>query len=77
MTLDHETLLRCIQECLDCAASCTACADDCLAENDLLDLVRCIRLDLDYEDICDATGHIVTRQTTPDLRLIRATVKAC
>ena len=46
-TLDRDLLLRCIQECLDCIASCTACADSCLSEDDLADLVRCIRLDLD------------------------------
>ena len=76
-TLDRDLVLRCIQECLDCLASCTACADDCLSEDDRADLVRCIRLDLDCADVCDATGRILTRQTTPDLRLIRASVEAC
>jgi hypothetical protein len=41
------------------------------------ELVRCIRLCLDCAEVCDATGRIVTRQTEPDLRLIRATVEAC
>ena len=74
---DQNTVLRCIHECLDCTASCTACADACLSENDLRDLVRCIRLNLDCADACDATGRILTRQTTPDLRLLRATIEAC
>ena len=75
--IDHQALLRCIAECLDCSASCTACADACLSEADLPELVRCIRLDLDCADVCDATSHIVTRQTEPDLRVLKAAVEAC
>jgi hypothetical protein len=40
--LNRDTLLRCIDECLDCAASCTSCADACLGEEDVQELVRCI-----------------------------------
>ena len=76
-SLDRDALLRCIAECLDCAASCTACADADLAEDDVKEMVRCIRLCLDCADTCDAAGRIVTRQTAPDLRLIRAMVEAC
>src|ERR1700751_1340690 len=75
--LDRDALLRCIAECLDCAASCTACADADLAEDDVADMVRCIRLCLDCADACQATGRIVSRQTAPYLRLIRAMVEAC
>ena len=76
-TLDREVALRCITECLDCIAGCTACADDCLAEPDLSDMVRCVRLDLDCADICNATVRVITRQTMPDLRVIRSAVEAC
>ena len=41
------------------------------------EMVRCIRLCLDCADVCEATGRIVTRQTQPDLRLIRAIVEPC
>jgi hypothetical protein len=77
MGLDRNALQRCIDECLDCAASCSSCADADLAEDDLREMVRCIRLCLDCADACDATGRILTRQTAPDLRLIRAIVEAC
>ena len=76
-SLDRDALLRCIAECLDCVASCTSCADADLAEDDVRDMARCIRLCLDCADACDATARIATRQTTPDLRLIRAMVEAC
>lgn len=75
--LDRDALLRCVEECVDCAASCTGCADASLAEGDLPELVRSIRLCLDCADACDATGRVVTRQTTPDLRLIAAMIEAC
>jgi Domain of Unknown Function (DUF326) len=76
-SLDRETLLRCITECFDCAVTCTSCADASLAESDVQDLRRCIRLDLDCADICEATGRIVTRQTEVDLRVVGATLEAC
>ena len=76
-SLDRDALLRCIGECLDCVASCTSCADADLAEDDVRDMARCIRLCFDCADACDATARIATRQTAPDLRLIRAMVEAC
>jgi hypothetical protein len=75
--VDRDTLLRCIEECLDCAASCTACADASLSEPDVGEMLGVIRLCLDCADECDATRRIVTRQTRPDLRLMRTMLGAC
>jgi hypothetical protein len=75
--LDRDTLVRCVEECLDCAASCTACADASLSEPDVREMVRVIRLCLDCADECDATRRIVTRQTAPDLHLMRTMIQAC
>ena len=66
-SLDRDALLRCIDECFDCAATCTSCADACLGEQDVQVLVRCIRLNHDCADACDAAGRILTRQTAPDV----------
>jgi hypothetical protein len=76
-SLDRDALLRCIEECFDCAATCTSCADACLGEPDVQELVRCVRTCLDCADACDATGRIVTRQTEPDIGVLRAEVQAC
>jgi hypothetical protein len=76
-SVDRGTLLRCIEECLDCGASCTACADASLSEEDVQSMVRVVRLCSDCADECDATGRIVTRQTAPDLRLMRTMLQAC
>src|SRR5256885_9722046 len=75
--VDRNLLLRCIEECLDCAASCTSCADACLGEHDVQELVAAVRLALDCADTCDATRRVVTRQSAPDVRLMRAVVEAC
>jgi Domain of Unknown Function (DUF326) len=75
--LDRDVLERCISECAECAAVCTSCADASLAEPDVQELVRCIRFCLDCSDVCGATGRVVTRQTEPDLGVLRAVVEAC
>ena len=77
MTNDREALARCIEACLGWSATCTSCADACLSEDDVRELVRCIRLDLDCADVCDVTARVLTRQTPGDATLLRATVEAC
>jgi hypothetical protein len=73
----NEALARCIEECFACAITCTSCADACLAEEDVQDLVHCIRLDLDCADVCEATGRILTRQTSSEPRLTLNMLETC
>ena len=73
----NEALARSIGECFACAITCTSCADACLAEEDVKELVRCIRLNLDCADVCDATGRTLTRQTSSEPRLARSMLEAC
>jgi hypothetical protein len=61
----------------DCAQTCTACADACLAEAQVADLIRCIRLNLDCADICNATASSLSRQTAYDPAVTRALLEAC
>jgi hypothetical protein len=78
--LDPASIARAIDACLDCAQACTACADACLAEEDVGDLVACIRLDLVCAGACAATaralsiraGHTETLEA-----LLRACSTAC
>lgn len=74
---DQSALLACVEACFDCAQACIACADACLGEGEVVNLVRCIRLDQDCADICDATGRILSRQTSRDASLTRALLEAC
>jgi hypothetical protein len=73
----NEALVRCIDECFACAQTCTSCADACLAEEQVQELLRCIRLNLDCADVCDATGRVLTRQTTFEPQLARNMLEAC
>ena len=75
--IDADLLARCIEACSGCAQACTACADDCLSEQDVADLVKCIRLNQDCADICGATGRVVSRQTEQDANVTRAIIQAC
>jgi hypothetical protein len=72
-----DALARCIEECFACAQTCTSCADACLGETDVGELVRCIRLNLDCADTCEATGRILTRQTAFEPQLARPQLEAC
>jgi uncharacterized protein DUF326 len=75
--IDREVLVSCIDECLACLQSCTACADASLAEDDVVDLRRCIRLCLDCSDVCGATARLLTRQTDYVAATARAQVSSC
>ncbi len=68
---DRDALAECIAACFECAQTCTACADACLSESNVADLVRCIRLDLDCADVCEATRRVLSRQTAYDATLTR------
>lgn len=59
------------------AQVCTACADACLGEDALSELVRCIRLNLDCADVCQATGSVLSRLTATDPAASRRLLEAC
>ena len=75
--VDRDVLAECIEACFECAHSCGACADACLSEDSVAALRRCIRLNLDCADICDATGRVLTRQTEYDAPTSKAQLEAC
>jgi Domain of Unknown Function (DUF326) len=72
-----EALVRCIEECFACLVDCTSCADADVAEEDVQELRHCVRLCLDCADVCDATGKVLTRQTSSEPRLTRSLLEAC
>jgi hypothetical protein len=74
-SVDIELLATCIGECFACAQSCTACADACLGEEEFESLRRCIRLNLDCAEVCDSTGHILSRQLDPEPAVLRRQVE--
>ena len=74
---DGDDLAACIQACIECAQACTACADACLGEDMVGHLLRCITIDLNCADICEATGRVLSRQTAYDPAMTRAALQAC
>jgi hypothetical protein len=76
--VDRDVLARCIDECFTCAETCTSCADACLSEKDMVvELRKCIRLNLDCADICETMGRVLIRQTEYDAPLTKAQLQAC
>ncbi len=75
--VDRAVLAECIDACFSCADTCTSCADACLSEDNVTDLRKCIRLDLDCAEICSATGRVLVRQTEYDAPTSKAMLNAC
>jgi uncharacterized membrane protein len=75
--VDASVLVATIDALSDCAQACTACADDDLSEQDVAELVKCIRLCLDCADVCTATVRVISRQTEYDANVTRALLEAC
>src|SRR4051794_39161143 len=75
--VDREKFTACIEACFSCAQTCTACADACLSEQNVAELTKCVRSNLDCADICDTTGRVLSRHTGYDANLTRAVLEAC
>lgn len=75
---DTSSLAKCIDACFECAQTCIACADACLAEKSVDALRLCIRLNLDCADVCETTGHLLSRVSQgPSPTVAQALVQAC
>ncbi|HYG67299.1 MAG TPA: four-helix bundle copper-binding protein [Anaeromyxobacteraceae bacterium] len=74
---DTDVLAPAILEASRCAVSAALCADACLGEPAVEKMRLCIRLNLDAADLCQATARLLSRQTSPDLRVIRTVIEAC
>ncbi len=61
----------------DCAQACTADNAADLSEQNVAEMVRCIRLCSDCADVCAATGGVVSRQAEYDAGVVRPLLEAC
>jgi len=66
-----------VSACYDCAQACTTCADACLNEQNVTELARCIRLDIDCADVCELTGRVLSRVSNTEHRPFTSLVQAC
>ena len=77
LTADAGVLAATIEALSDCAQACIADADDDLREQNLAEMVTCIRLCWDCADVCTATLGVVTRQAASDASVTRPLLEAC
>jgi hypothetical protein len=74
---DPGVLAAAIDALSDCAQACAADIDADLSEQNLADMVRCIRLCLDCVDVCTATLGVVSRQRDYDPATTKPLLQAC
>jgi len=61
----------------DCAQACTADVDADLSEQNVAEMVLCIRLCLECTDICTATVGVISRPAAYDPEVTRPLLEAC
>jgi hypothetical protein len=77
LNADVGLLAATIEALNDCGQACTADADADLREQNLPDLIKCIRLCLDCADVCAATVNVTSRQTEYDPAVTKPLLEAC
>jgi hypothetical protein len=77
LNADAGRLAAAIDALSDCAQACVADVDADLSEQDLTEMVTCIRLCLDCADVCTATVGVVSRQADYQPRVTRPLLEAC
>lgn len=60
----------------EAAATCAACADACLADPEVAELRRCIRLNSSCGDLCSTTARVIARLGS-EPGLARAQLPSC
>jgi len=74
---DAGVLAATIDALSDCAQACTADVDADLSEQNVAEMVTCIRLCLDCTDVCTATVGIISRPAGYDASVTRPLLEAC
>ena len=76
-TIDAGVLAAAIDALSDCAQACNADNAADLSEQNVSEMVRCIRLCLDCTDICTATAAVLSRPAASDPGATRLLLRAC
>src|SRR5215467_171139 len=75
--LDAGLLAAAIDALSDCVQACNADNAADLGEQNVTEMVKCIRLCLDCADVCTATAGVISRQTDYDANVTRPLLEAC
>jgi hypothetical protein len=74
---DAEVLAATIDALSDCAQACIADIDANLSEQNVTEMVTCIRLCLDCADVCTAAVGVTSRQNSYDGNVTRPLLESC
>ena len=77
VNVDASVLAAAIAAISDCAQACTADTVADLGEQNLAEMVTCIRLCLECTDICTATVGVISRPAAYDASVTRPLLEAC
>jgi hypothetical protein len=77
VNLDADLLASAIDALSDCVQACAADVDADLSEQDLTEMVTCIRLCLDCIDVCTAAVGVTSRLAEYDASVTRPLLEAC
>jgi len=61
--MSHEKYHACIDACNNCANACDHCSTACLQEDNVADMERCIRLDIDCAALCRFAAAAMARSS--------------
>ncbi|MBS8241530.1 four-helix bundle copper-binding protein [Marinobacter lipolyticus] len=75
--VDKDVLNACIAACSRCAATCDYCSVACLEEDNVKEMVRCIRLDVDCANVCRLTAGALARESECLSTMARACAEVC
>ena len=75
--VDAGVLATTIDALNDCIQACTADVAADLSEQNVAEMVKCIRLCLDCTDVCAATAGVVSRQSEYDANVTMPLLEAC
>jgi len=75
--VSEDVLAAAIDALADCAQACIADTDADLSEQNLAEMVTCIRLCLNCTDVCGATLGVASRQATYDASVVKPLLEAC
>ena len=76
-SLKNENLIQTIESCVDCAAVCRICADACLSEDQVAAMVRCIKLNLQCEVVCQASAEVLIQSGSLGSEAHEHQLRAC
>jgi Domain of Unknown Function (DUF326) len=77
LNVDPGRLAAAIGAMTDCAQACIADTDADLGEQNVTEMVRCIRLCLDCADVCTATAGVTSRPADYAADVTRPLLEAC